>query len=49
MGPYGWLLTFALLVFVVFLTAGFMKMLQNAATSVPKSRSKDEENNGKKI
>jgi len=43
-----WLLwlTLALLIFVVFITAGMMKMLQNAATSVPKSRSKDEENNG---
>lgn len=49
MGLYGWLLTFALLVFVVFITAGLMKMLQNAATSVPKGRLKDEEKNGKKI
>jgi len=49
MGPYGWLLTFALLIIVVLITAGLLKMLQNAATSVPKSRSKDEKNNGKKI
>ncbi len=49
MGPYGWLLTFALTIIVVLITAGILKLMQNAATSVPKSRSKDEDNNGKKI
>lgn len=46
MGLYGWLLTFALLVFVVLLSAWMMKGLQNAATRVSKSRSKDEQDNG---
>ena len=49
MGPYGWLLTFALTIIVVLITAGLLKLLQNAATSVPKTRSKDEDTNGKKI
>jgi hypothetical protein len=46
MGLYGWLLIFALLIFVVLLSAGLMKLLQNAATSVPKPRRKDEKDNG---
>jgi hypothetical protein len=49
MGPYGWLLTFALTIVVVLITAGLLKLMQNAVTSAPKSRSKDEDNNGKKI
>ena len=49
MGPYGWLLTFALTIIVVLITAGLLKLLQNAVTSVPKNRSKDEDTNGKKI
>jgi hypothetical protein len=43
MGPRGWLLTFALLVLVVFLTAALLKWFQSTTTSVPKRRLEDEE------
>lgn len=43
MGVRGWLLMFALLIFVVFLTAAILKWLQSAATSVPKRRLEDKE------
>ncbi len=46
MGLYGWGLTFLLLIIVVFITAAIMKWFQSAVTSVPKSRRKDEEDNG---
>jgi hypothetical protein len=46
MGLAGWGLTFALLIIVVLISAAIMKWVQSAATSVPKSRRKDEEDNG---
>lgn len=46
MGRNGWLLTLFLLIVVVLITAAIMKWFQNAVTSVPKSRRKDEEDNG---
>ncbi len=47
MGLFGWGLTFLLLVVVVFISAAIMKWIQSTATSVPKSRRKnDEQDNG---
>ncbi len=46
MGLRGWLLIFFLMIVVIFISAALMKWLQNAATSVPKPRRKDEDNNG---
>jgi len=47
MGIRGWLFVFVLMIVLVFITIAMMKWLQNAATSVPPTkRRKDEDENG---